>query len=82
MFGKRAFPWPEQLPQLTLHEESEQRVLRINWCGQAPVSASIHAKDRGMGVRLNSLLKAGSGIATLLRHRHRQYHQLHLHPKK
>ena len=72
MLGKRPFPWPEQLPQLTLHDASEQRVLRINWCGQALVSASIHALDRGMGIRLDSLLKAGSGIATLLRHRHRQ----------
>ena len=72
MHGKRPFPWPQQLPQLTFHEEPEQRVLRITWCEQVPVSASIHAQDRGMGLRLESLLKAGSGIATLLRKRHHQ----------
>lgn len=72
MLGKRPFPWPEQLPPLTLHDASEQRVLRINWCGETLVSASIHARDRGMGIRLDSLLNAGSGIVTLLRHRHRQ----------
>ena len=27
--------------------------------------------DQGMGIRLDSLLKAGNGIATLLRQRHR-----------
>lgn len=72
MLGKRPFPWPEQLPQLTLHEESAQRVLRINWCGHAPMTASICFQDRGMGIRLDSLMRAGSGIATLLRQRHPQ----------
>ena len=64
-------PSPEpKIPQLTLHEEPEQRVLRINWRGQAPALASIHNQDRAMGVRLDSLLKAGTGICTLLRKRH------------
>ena len=71
MHGKRPFPWPKQLPRLTLHEEPEQRFLRITWNERAPVSASIHAMDQGMGIRLDSLLKAGNGIATLLRQRHR-----------
>ncbi len=72
MHGKRAFPWPQQLPQLTLHGEMQQRCLRITWGEQTPISASIHARDQGMGMRLESLLKAGSGIATLLRQHHRQ----------
>ena len=72
MHGKRAFPWPKELPQLTLHKESHQRILRITWREQAPISASLHFQDQGMGIRLNSLLKAGSGIATLLRKRHPQ----------
>lgn len=72
MHGNRPFPWPQQLPELALHDEPEQRVLFISWSEYAPVSASIHAEDRGMGMRLESLLKAGSGIATLLRARHRQ----------
>ena len=72
MHGKRPFPWPHELPQLTLHEEPQQRFLRITWGEQAPISASIHAQDHGMGVRLESLLKAGSGIATLLRKQHHQ----------
>ena len=46
-------------------------MLRVTWREQAPISASIHAQDRDMGLRLESLLKAGSGIATLLRRRHR-----------
>ena len=44
---------------------------RINWSEQVPVSASIHTQDRGMGIRLKSLLKVGSGLAALLRRRHR-----------
>ena len=72
MHGKRHFPWPQKMPQLTLHEEPGQRFLRITWGEKDPVSASIHARDRGMGIRLNSLLKAGSGIATLLGQRYRQ----------
>jgi len=72
MHGKRPFPWPQQLPQLTLHGKQEQRFLRITWGKKAPISASIHALDRGMGSRLDSLLRAGSGIATLLHQRHRQ----------
>ena len=72
MHGKRPFPWPQQLPQLTLHEKRAQRFLRIAWGEQSTVSASIHRRDQGMGLRLISLLKAGIGIATLLRHRHRQ----------
>ena len=71
MHGKRPFPWPQQLPKLSFHEQAEQRVLRINWSEQVPVSASIHTQDRGMGIRLKSLLKVGSGIAALLRRRHR-----------
>ena len=71
MHGKRPFPWPQQLPQLTLHDEPEQRFLRITWREKSAVSASINALDRGMGIRLVSLLKAGNGIATLLRSRHR-----------
>ena len=59
------FPWPQHLPPLTFDEKQEQRVLRINWYEQAPVSASIHTQDRAMGVRLESLIRAGSGIATL-----------------
>ena len=72
MHGKRPFPWPQQLPQLTLHKRLEQRYLRIEWSENVPISASINALDRGMGVRLESLLKAGSGIAILLRQRHHQ----------
>lgn len=72
MHGKGEFPWPRQLPPIAFHEKPEQRVLHITWSEQAPVSASIHAQDRGMGVRLESLIKAGSGIATLLRRRHNQ----------
>ena len=72
MHGKRRFPWPHKLPQLTLHEKSQERLLRITWSDQSPVSASIHAHDRNMGIRLDILLKAGIGIATLLRQRHRE----------
>ena len=72
MHGKRPFPWPRELPQFTLHKEPKQRSLRFTWSDQTPVSASIHDHDRNMGVRLDSLLKAGSGIATLLRQRHRE----------
>ena len=43
---------------------------RIIWSEQNSVSASINAQDQGMGVRLESLLQAGSGIAKLLRRRH------------
>ena len=70
MYGKRAFPWPHKRLQPTLHKESKQRCLRITWSDQTPLSASIHELDRKMGIRLDSLLKAGSGIATLLRQRH------------
>ena len=70
MHGKRPFPWPEHLPPLSFHEEPEQRVLRITWCKQVPVSASIHTQDRRMGLRLETLLRVGSGIAALLRRRH------------
>ena len=31
MHGKRPFPWPQQLPQLKLHEEPQQPFLRITW---------------------------------------------------
>ena len=72
MHGKRRFPWPQEMPELTLHEKSKERLLRITWRDQTPVSASIHTHDRNMGVRLDSLLKAGSGIATLLRQRHHE----------
>ena len=74
MHGKRPFPWPQKLPPLTLHQEQEQeqRILRIAWSLHSPLSASIHAQDQRMGVRLDSLLRAGSGIATLLRRRHPQ----------
>ena len=72
MHGKRAFPWPQQPPPLTLHQEQEQRFIRITWDEKAPVSASIHSEDRGMGLRLESLLSAGSGIGTLLRQSHSQ----------
>ena len=72
MHGKRAFPWPQHLPPLSFHEEAEQRVLRITWCEKVPVSASIHPQDHDMGLRLEILLKAGSGIAALLRGRHRK----------
>ena len=71
MHGKRLFHWPQDLPPLSFHDNSEQRVLRIIWCRHGPVSASIHKQDRDMGLRLESLLKAGSGIATFLRQRHR-----------
>ena len=57
MYGKR--PLNQKIPQLTLHEEPEQRVLRINW-EDGSSSASIHNQDRAMGVRLDSLLKAGT----------------------
>ena len=69
MHGKRTFPWPQQLPQVTLHEQLEQRHLCITWSEQAPISASIDPRDRGMGPRLESLIRAGSGIAALLRQR-------------
>ena len=72
MHGKRHFPWPQQLPQVTFHEKPEERCLRITWDEHALVSASIHTIDRNMGIRLESLLRAGSGIATLLRQRHSQ----------
>ena len=72
MHGKRRFPWPQDLPQLTLHDKSQERLLRITWSDQKPVSASIYSHDRNMGIRLGSLLKAGSGIVTLLRQRHRE----------
>ena len=71
MHGKRPFPWPQQLPKLSFHKEVEERVLRITWCEQIPVSASIHREDRCMGIRLETLLKVGSGIAALLGRRHR-----------
>jgi len=72
MHGKRRFPWPQKLPQLTLHEKSQERLLRITWRDQSTVSASVHAHDRNMGVRLDILLKAGIGIAKLLRQRHHE----------
>ena len=72
MYGKRRFPWPQQLPQLTHHEEPQERFLRIIWGEQTCVSASIHTHDQGMGMRLDSLLRAGCGIATLLSKRHPQ----------
>ena len=47
------------------------RVIRISWCDKA--NLSIHfAQDRCLGIRLESLLGAGNGIATLLRNRHRR----------
>ena len=64
MYVKRPFPWNLEIPQLTLQEETEKRVLRIKWEGRAPALASIHEQDRAMGVRLDSLLKAGTGICT------------------
>ena len=70
MHGKRPFPWPKKLPQLTFHKKPNQRVLRLTWCANGPVSASLHTQDRGMGMRLESLIRAGIGIATLLRQRH------------
>ena len=72
MYGKRLFPWSRELPQLTLHNEPKQRSLKFTWSDQAPVSASMNSLDRGMGLRVVSLLKAGSGLAALLRQRHRQ----------
>ena len=72
MHGKRPFPWPRQLPELFFHKDADQRVLRITWCEQAPVSSCIHVHDRDMGIRLESLIRAGSGIAILLRQRHKQ----------
>ena len=72
MHGKRNFPWPQELPQLTFHKESQQRFLRITWSEETPVSALIHDHDRNMGIRLESLLKAGMGITSLLRQRHCQ----------
>ena len=72
MHGKRRFPWPQRLPQLNLHEDAEQRFLRITWGEQNLISGWVHSQDQGMGIRLESLFKAGIGIATLLRQRHRQ----------
>ena len=72
MHGKRPFPWPAQQPQLSLHEKPEQRYLRLTWSELNPVHASIHVQDQDMGIRLTSLLKAGQGIVTLLRHRHQE----------
>ena len=42
MHGKRAFPWPRQLPELTLQRDLWQRFLRMSWGEQEPASASIH----------------------------------------
>lgn len=72
MHGKRPFPWPQQLPPRTFHNNPEQRVILITWCQWKQISVSINAQDRGMGLRLESLIRAGSGIATLLRRRHDQ----------
>ena len=72
MHGKRPFPWPQDLPKLTCHTKSQQRYLRITWNEQKPIAASINIRDRSMGIRLDSLLRAGTGIATLLRPRHNQ----------
>ena len=70
MHGKRDFPWPQQLPQLTLHGDPEQRILKSIGANKGgPISASVYAEDRGMGIR-QSLLEAGSGIAMLLGQRH------------
>ena len=70
MHGKRPFHWPQQLPRLILHEDGRQRFIRITWNDQTPISALIHREDQDMGIRLESLMRAGSGIATLLRQRH------------
>ena len=72
MHGKRLFPWPQKTPKHTLHNDPEHRVLHLTWCEGSPVSASLHALDRGMGIRLDSLLSAGNGIVTLLRQRHKR----------
>ena len=65
MHGKRLFPWPQQIPKLTLHNVSEHRVLHLTWCEGSPISASLHALDRSMGIRLDSLLSAGEDRHTL-----------------
>lgn len=70
MHGNRPFPWPQDLPPLAFHDMPEHRVLRITWCEQATISASVRPQDRFMGIRLESLIRAGIGIATLLRRRH------------
>ena len=72
MLGKRPFPWPQKLPELTHHKEPEKRILLINWSEKNGFSASIHASDQCMNIRLDTLLKAGIGMASLLRKRHRQ----------
>ena len=83
MHGKRPFPWPQQLPELTLHNLDQQRCLRIIWSERSRVSASVHVLDQGMGIRLDTLLKVGSGIATLLRQRHRQgFLEIQLHDEE
>ena len=66
MHGKR--PFLAEHYCRSFHEESE-RCLRITWCKQVPVSARPY-QDRRMGLRLETLLRVGSGIAALLRRRH------------
>ena len=53
--ARGASPGPRELPRLTLHDKSQERLLRITWSDQTPVSASIHAHDQNMGIRLDSL---------------------------
>ena len=72
MHGKRPFPWPQQLPQLTLHEEPEQRISPHLLERAADPSQRRSMPKIGHGHPPGQPAEAGSGIAMLLRQRHSQ----------
>ena len=69
---QEALPLAAKLPQLTLHGDPEQRILKMHWSEQNTDLSSVVCRRSEYGRRRQSLLEAGSGIAMLLGQRHSQ----------